>query len=60
LRESSVLPSAGDPGETVSFRTISSDSPMAAESTGWISSPFSTTQTISIAQSAMVSEAVAR
>src|SRR5215218_3387638 len=60
LREPSVFPSAGDPGETVSLRTISSDSPMAAESTGWTSSPFSTIQTISMAQSAMVSEAVAR
>jgi hypothetical protein len=59
-RASRVLPSAGEPGETVSLSTISSDSPRAAERTGWTSSPFSTIQTISIAQSAMVSDAVAR
>src|SRR5918911_305329 len=59
-RSSRVLPSAGEPAETVSLRTISSDSPTAAERTGWTSSPFSTIQTISIAQSAMVSVAIAR
>src|SRR5918994_2099458 len=60
LRESSVLPAAGEPGETVSFSTTSSDSPIATERTGWTSSSFPTTHTISIAQSAMVSDAVAR